>query len=79
MRCIVLYHPDPARHGFQYVDWLFDGDDLIAVSRTAYDGSLGGARNFHDTNFLTFHRLTHFRDLTMKDSAPMPPVGDALP
>lgn len=73
VRCVVLYHPDPARHGFQYVDWLFDGDDLIAVSRTAHDDGLGGARNFHDTNFLTFHRISNFRSLTMKDSVPMPP------
>jgi hypothetical protein len=28
MRCILLYHPDVARHGFQYVDWLFDGPDI---------------------------------------------------
>ncbi len=72
VRCVVLYHPDHARHGFQYVDWLFDGDDLIALSRTAYDDGLGGARNNHDANFVTFHRIAYFRDLTMKDSVPMP-------
>jgi hypothetical protein len=72
VRCILLYHPDPARHGFQYVDWLFDGDDLIAVSRTAFDDGLGGARNFHDAKFLTFHRIKNFRSLTMKDSVAVP-------
>jgi hypothetical protein len=72
VRCIVLYHPDLARHGFQGVDWLFDGDDLIAFSRTAYDDGQGGAGNFHDTNFLTFHRVHNLRALTMKDSVPMP-------
>lgn len=63
VRSIVLYHPDPLKHGFQYVDWLFDGDDILAVSRTAYDDDAGGARNFHDANFLTFHRIKNFRTL----------------
>jgi hypothetical protein len=70
VHCIVLYHPDVAKHGFQYVDWLFDGNDLIAVSRTAYDDGLGGAPNQHDANFLTFHRIANFRQLKMVDSAP---------
>jgi len=57
----VLFHPDPVNHGFQYVDWQFDGDDIIAVSRTAYDDGLGGAHNYHDANYLTFHRVEGFR------------------
>lgn len=68
VRCIVLYHPDPARHGFQYVDWLFEGDDIIAASRTAHDDGLGGAPNQHDANYITFHRLRNFRELRMRDS-----------
>jgi iduronate 2-sulfatase len=63
-RCILLYHPDVAKHGFQYVDWQFDGDDLIAACRTAWDDAEGGARNNHDANFLTFHRWKNFRKLT---------------
>ena len=39
--------------GFQYVDWLFDGRDIIVASRTAFNG----AHNFHDANHLTFHRV----------------------
>src|SRR5690606_25215366 len=34
---IVLQSPNIAKHGFQYVDWLFDGNDIIFLSRTAYD------------------------------------------
>jgi hypothetical protein len=60
---IILSHPDRANHGFQYVEWLFEGDDIIAACRTAYDDGLGGAHNNHDANFLTFHRLTDFRSL----------------
>jgi hypothetical protein len=70
VRNIVLYHPDVANHAFQYVDWLFDGDDLIAVSRTAFDDGLGGAHRAHDANFLTFHRIKNFRNLEMSDSTP---------
>jgi hypothetical protein len=57
VRSVILQHPDTARHGFQYVDWLFDGDDLIAVSRTAF----GDAHNCHDANYFTFHRIEDFR------------------
>jgi hypothetical protein len=60
-RGVVLHHPDVLKHAFQYVDWLFDGDDLIAASRTAYDDGAGGAHNAHDANFLTFHRIANFR------------------
>lgn len=70
VRCVLLHHPDRTKHGFQYPDWLFDGDDLIAVVRTAFDDGLGGAANFHDANFLTFHRIRNFRSLTPKDSVP---------
>ena len=72
IHCILLYHADVKKHGFQYADWLFDGEDLIAACRTAYDDGLGGARNNHDANFLTFHRFANFRRLTMADSVPNP-------
>ena len=69
---VLLYNPDVANHGFQYVDWQFDGQDIIAASRTAFDDIEGGAHNNHDANFLTFHRVKNFRNLTMKNSVPMP-------
>ena len=68
-RCVVLYHPDPRKNGFQYLDWQYGGDDLIAVSRTAHDDGLGGANSQHDANFITFHRFRNFRDLSMEDSS----------
>jgi len=55
---VTLEHPDSQSVGFQYVDWQFDGDAIIAVSRTAF----GGAHSFHDANYLTFHRVRDFRD-----------------
>jgi hypothetical protein len=72
VQSIVLQHPDPENHAFQYVDWQFEGDDIIAVSRTAFDDGLGGAHNQHDANYLTFHRFKNFRGLSAKHSASLP-------
>jgi hypothetical protein len=60
---IILQHPDSEKHAFQYLDWLFEDKDIIAVSRTAYDDGLGGAHRAHDANYLTFHRIGNFRQL----------------
>ena len=43
--------------GFQYVDWIFDNPDIVALSRTA----LNGAWNHHNANALTVHRIRNFR------------------
>jgi len=67
IRFVILYHPDIYKHAFQYVDWLFEGEDIIAVSRTAYDDEFGGAHNAHDANYLTFHRIKNFRSLKDQD------------
>jgi hypothetical protein len=67
VRCVVLHHQEARSHAFQYADWQFDGDDLIVASRTAYDDGLGGAHNAHDANFMTFHRIKKFRELTRAD------------
>jgi hypothetical protein len=65
---ILLRHPDSKHHAFQYVDWLFEGKDIIAVSRTAWDGS----HNAHDANHFTFHRIRNFRERTLED----PPLNE---
>jgi hypothetical protein len=72
IREIVLYHPEVNRHGFQYPDFLIEGDDLLIVSRTAYDDDFGGADNQHNANFFTFHRLTDFRSRQWQDGAAAP-------
>ena len=59
----LLSHPDIDKHGFQYVEWLIEGNDIIFLSRTAYDEADSEANNFHDANYLTFHRIENFRDL----------------
>lgn len=60
VRAVLLHHPDREKHAFQYVDWLFEGKDIIAAVRTAFDDEAGGAHNAHDANFMTFHRFRNF-------------------
>ena len=43
--------------GFQYVDWVFDGNDIAFVSRTSWYGY-----RYHDANMITFHRIKDFRN-----------------
>ena len=50
---------DRSKVAFQYIDFQFDGDDIIFQSRTAFNG----AHSFHDSNFQTFHRIENFRGL----------------
>ena len=57
VRRTVLHSPNVRGEAFQYADWAFDGDDLIAAVRTAF----GGAHKAHDANYLTFHRIAGFR------------------
>jgi len=63
---VLLYHPDVLRHGFHYIDWQIDNRDIVFVSNTAYDDAFGGAHSYHDTNYVTFHRIKNFRKLVKK-------------
>jgi hypothetical protein len=51
---------DTKHIGLQYVDFEFDGDDIIFLCRTAFNG----AHSYHDSNYITFHRIKNFRDNT---------------
>lgn len=63
VRYVVLYHRDVLHVGYQYADWQFEGDDIVAVSRTAF----GNAEDCHNANYLTFHRIMDFRNRTIND------------
>ncbi len=63
----VLYHPDVEKHGFQYADWQFDGNDLITLVRVAYDDEFGGADNQHNANYILFKRVPDYRNV-VKDT-----------
>jgi len=82
LRSLLLRSPDARTTGFQYVDWLIEGEDLIAVSRTAHDDGLGGAHNSHDANYITFHRIEGFRlreDLVTRGSPLTGTTHDRVP
>ncbi len=58
----IFLHTEDVRYcGFQYFACAVDGDDLIVASRTAWP--LNGRRppRQHDSNLITFHRITDFR------------------
>lgn len=48
---------DPAQVGFQYVSFIIDGEDILYLSRSAFNN----AHNMHDSNYITFHRIEDFR------------------
>lgn len=50
---------DPNKVGFQYVDFEIEGDDIIFLCRTAENQ----AENYHNSNYITFHRIKSFRNL----------------
>lgn len=47
------------KFGLQYVDFIFDNDDIMFLCRTATNG----ADNFHNSNCITFHVINNFRSL----------------
>ncbi len=53
--------------GFQYVDWQFENNDIVFVSRTSWYGF-----RYHDANMITFDRVQNFRD------QPSKPVEDLI-
>jgi len=50
---------DPQEIGFQYTSFIFDGGDILYLTRTAFNG----AHNFHDANCQTFGAVRNFRAL----------------
>lgn len=62
IRCDVIYDPDPFFHGFQYADWVVDGDDLAVVVRAAYPEYRGLPVRQHDANKFIFVKVKGFRN-----------------
>lgn len=55
---ILDYHmADPEHVGFQYPDWIFDGDDILLLVRVAF----GRSFNYHDANYQCFFRIENYR------------------
>ena len=58
----IIESDNPFFDGFQYADWQFDGEDLIAVIRTAMEEERGLPQRQHDANMLVFVRVKDFRE-----------------
>lgn len=58
---VILQDDNVEKSGFQYVDWQFENDDIILLSRTAFFDGENYADNQHNANFITFHRIEDFR------------------
>lgn len=52
-------YDDPKMTGFQYVDFIIDGEDILYLCRTAYNSP----NNFHNSNYTTFHKIKNFREM----------------
>lgn len=50
---IDMRDTNPQEIGFQYVDFFFEGDEILYLCRTA----MNRAHNFHDANYSTFGRI----------------------
>ena len=58
VRDIFDYCDQPEKDvGFQYIAYLIEGDDILFLSRTAFNH----AANFHDANYSVFSRIRDFR------------------
>ena len=58
-RVLLDHRGEDTEHiGFQYVDFEFVGDDIVFLSRTAFNG----AHSYHDSNYITFHKIKNFRE-----------------
>jgi len=44
---------DRGKYGFQYVDFMIEGDEILYLCRTA----MNEAHNYHDSNYSTFGRV----------------------
>lgn len=58
---IILNHPNVEFSGFQYVDWTFDRQDIVYLSRTSFADGNETPPDYHDANYLLFFRITNFR------------------
>ena len=57
--CVARW-PDNVHRSFMYPSAVFDGEDLVVLSRTS-----NNAADQHDADLCTIHRIRNFRDLAM--------------
>jgi hypothetical protein len=55
------FNGNETAYGFQYADWQFDGDDIVATVRTGFCDEYGGSNSGHNANYYLFRRAENFR------------------
>ncbi len=56
-----IYSDNAFNNSYHYIDWRFDGDDLISVFRCSVDEARGLPLSYHDSNAFGFFRVRNFR------------------
>lgn len=57
-----IYSDNAFNNSYHYIDWRFDGDDLVSVFRCSADEERGMALNYHDSNAFGYFRVRNFRN-----------------
>jgi hypothetical protein len=70
---VFLHTPDVDHEAFQYFAFDIDGNDLVIAARTALVMGRDTPPRGHDSNLITFHRLTDFRCHSRTSSEPCAP------
>ena len=78
VKSVILTDHDIEHSGFQYPTMIIDGDDLIALVRTAFRVNNSIADSQHNSNLITFHRIKNFRDRTMQSKPLMGEIPTTL-
>ena len=56
-----IYSDNAFNNSYHYIDWRFDGSDLVAVFRCSVDEPRGMALSYHDSNAFGYFRVVNFR------------------
>lgn len=57
-----IYSDNAFSNSYHYIDWAFDGDDIISCFRCSFDEERGMAYSGHDSNGFGFFRVRNFRN-----------------
>lgn len=75
---IFLYASKISYTAFQYFNFAIEGEDLVVVSRTAFDVGGNKPPRGHDSNLMTFHRVAGFRTSRPRHVLVVDPVGNQV-
>ena len=56
-----IYSDNAFNNSYHYIDWRFDGDDLVSVFRLSMDEERGLPLHYHDSNAFGYFRVRNFR------------------